>query len=143
MSQSVSGVGRGSFLTTDNLGVWASALCVLHCVFTPMLISLSVVFAHLVPGEETTHRTLAMGIAALGAVALYKGFRVHGRRRVIGLMLLGLGFIFCGAFLGDWLPSHGYEVAVTMTGSVLMITSHRLNHTFCKECRRCVGSGGC
>ena len=54
------------------------------------------------------------------------------------MMSVGLAFIFAGAFYGDRLPSHGYEVAVTMTGSVLMIAAHRMNHTFCQECRVCV-----
>jgi MerC mercury resistance protein len=130
---------RVSAFSADNLGIWASALCVVHCIVTPVLISVSAVFAHFIPGEEKTHRTLAVGIAALGAIALVKGFRTHRRRRILGLMALGLGFIFAGAFYGDRLPSHGYEVAVTMTGSALMICAHRMNHTFCNDCRRCTG----
>ena len=129
---------RASTFSADNLGIWASALCVVHCIVTPVLISMSVVLARLIPGEEKTHRTLAVGIAALGAIALVKGFREHGRRRILGLMALGLAFIFAGAFYGGRLPAHGYEVAVTMTGSVLMIFAHRMNHTFCRECSRCV-----
>ena len=128
---------RVSLFSADKLGIWASALCVVHCVVTPVLISVSAVFAHFIPGEEKTHRTLAIGVAALGAIALIKGFRTHGRRRILGLMGLGLSFIFAGAFYGDRLPSHGYEVAVTMTGSALMIWAHRMNHTFCSDCRRC------
>src|SRR5246127_5184570 len=128
---------RVSAFSADNLGIWASALCVVHCIATPVLLSLSTVFAHFIPGEEKTHRTLAVGVATLGAIALVKGFRTHGRRRILGLMVLGLGFIFAGAFYGDRLPSHGCEVAVTMTGSLLMITAHRMNHTFCSDCRRC------
>lgn len=128
---------RTSMLSADNLGIWASALCVVHCIATPILLSMSVVFVHLIPGEEKTHRTLAVGIAALGAIALAKGFRTHGRRRILGIMTTGLAFIFAGAFYGDRLPSHGYEVAVTMTGSLLMIAAHRMNHTFCKACTRC------
>jgi hypothetical protein len=128
---------RVSAFSADNLGIWASALCVVHCIVTPVLISVSAVFAHVIPGEEKTHRTLAVGVAALGAIALIRGFRTHRRRRILGLMVLGLGFIFAGAFYGNLLPSHGYEVAVTMTGSLLMITAHRMNHTFCSDCRRC------
>ena len=128
---------RSSTFSADSLGIWASALCVVHCIVTPVLVSMSVLLARLLPGEERTHRALAVGIAALGAIALVRGFRTHGRRRILGLMALGLGFIFAGAFLAARLPSHGYEVAVTMTGSVLMISAHRMNHTFCRECKRC------
>jgi hypothetical protein len=132
---------RAPTFSADNLGIWASALCVVHCAVTPVLISMSVVFARFMPGEERTHRTLAVGVAALGAIALLKGFRTHGRRRILGMMALGLGLIFAGAFYGSRLPRHGYEVAVTMMGSVLMISAHRMNHTFCNACRRCVNAG--
>jgi heme A synthase len=101
---------------------------------------MSVVIARFIPGEERTHRTLAVAVAALGAIALVKGFRTHGRRRILVLMALGLGFIFAGAFFGGRMPSHGCEVAVTMTGSVMMICAHRMNHTFCRDCMRCVHS---
>jgi MerC mercury resistance protein len=135
----MSTTSRVSAFSADKLGIWASTLCVVHCIVTPVLISVSAVFAHFIPGEEKMHRTLAVGVATLGAIALVKGFRTHGRRRILGLIALGLGFIFAGAFYGDRLPSHGYEVAVTMTGSALMICAHRMNHTFCNDCRRCTG----
>ena len=121
-------------LWADRLGVWASVLCVIHCLLTPVLLSFSVVFAHLLPGEESTHRTLALIIAGLGAIALVSGFRRHRRRRVVLLLCAGLGFIFGAAWFGDRLPAHGWEVGITFVGSSLMIAAHRLNHTFCGAC---------
>ena len=55
------------------------------------------------------------------------------------MMGAGLAFIFVGAFYGSRMPAHIDEVLVTMTGSVLMITAHRMNHTFCKSCGICTG----
>jgi hypothetical protein len=124
-------------LSPDRLGIWASALCMVHCIATPFLLSFSSVFAHFLPGEERTHRTLAMLIAMIGAVAIVRGFRVHGRMRILFLMAAGLLCIFTGAYLGDRLPSHNVEVLITLCGSCLMIASHRLNHTFCRECTSC------
>ncbi|HTD97419.1 MAG TPA: MerC domain-containing protein [Edaphobacter sp.] len=128
---------RISSIPADRLGVWASTLCVVHCLVTPVLISLSAVVAHFMPAEERFHRGMAVGIAALGAIALIQGFRTHGRRRVLLLMGAGLLCIFFGAFYGDRLPSHVAEVCVTLLGSILMISAHRMNHTFCKDCRCC------
>lgn len=118
----------------DRMGVWTSCVCVAHCILTPLLLSSSVVLAHFLPAEESIHRTLAFGVALFGAAALVLGFRKHGRRRVLALMGAGLCCIAAGAWFGDRLPSHSYEVAVTMLGSALMITAHRLNHTFCRSC---------
>lgn len=121
-------------LWSDRLGVYASTLCVVHCLFTPVLLSLSSVFAHFLPSEERTHRTLALFIALLGAASLLRGFRAHRRLRILALMATGLICIFFAAFRGDHLPGHWAEVAITFLGSLLMIAAHRLNHTFCKDC---------
>jgi hypothetical protein len=118
----------------DRLGVWTSSLCVVHCALTPVLISSSAVLAHFLPAEERVHRSLALLVALFGAIALLVGFRKHERRRILILMSAGLSCIAAAAWFGDKLPSHGYEVAITMVGSALMITAHRLNHTFCKSC---------
>jgi hypothetical protein len=122
-------------LSADHLGIWASALCVVHCLFTPVLLSFSAVFAHFLPSEEKTHRVLAIVVAALGASALIRGYRNHRRPHVLILMGIGLACIFSGAFWGDLLPAHWVEVFITFTGSAFMIAAHRINHTFCRDCR--------
>jgi MerC mercury resistance protein len=125
---------RSLVFPVDQIGVWTSTLCVIHCVLTPVLLSLSAVSAHFLPSEERTHRTLAVAIAALGAIALVEGYRKHRSWRVLALMAVGLAFIFGGAYWGDRLPSHPAEVLVTLIGSGFMIAAHRTNHTFCRDC---------
>src|ERR1700757_4824107 len=114
---------RGLF-PVDQIGVWTSSLCVIHCLLTPVVLSLSAVSAHFLPSEERTHRTLAVAIAALGAVALVRGYRNHRSSRVLMLMVIGLAFIFGGAYWGNHLPSHAVEVVVTLVGSGFMIAAH-------------------
>jgi len=121
----------------DRLGMIASAACLVHCVVTPVALSLSAVWAHYLPSDERFHRLFAIVIAAIGAFAIVGGYRRHRRSRVLALMGAGLAFIFAGAYWGDRLSSHLAEVATTMLGSTLMISAHFVNHTFCKSCRRC------
>jgi hypothetical protein len=121
----------------DRLGIVASALCFLHCILTPVALSLSAVGAHYLPSDEIGHRVIAVLVSATGGLAMFTGYRRHRRARVILLMLGGLLLIFAGAYWGDRLQSHAAEIAVTMTGSLLMIGAHLLNHTFCKGCTRC------
>jgi len=118
----------------DQLGTWTSAVCVVHCLFTPVLLSFSAVLAHFLPGEESIHRTLAVLVALFGVIALISGFRRHRRSAILFLMFGGVGCIAGAAWYGDNLPAHAYEVALTMVGSGLMIAAHRLNHTFCRSC---------
>jgi hypothetical protein len=108
-----------------------------HCLLTPVLLSASVTLAHLLPGEESTHRALAAIVATLGAIALIRGFRIHGKRRILAWMAMGLGCIFFAAWFGDRLPSRAWEIGLTMTGSAFMILAHRRNHTFCSNCTSC------
>src|SRR6202521_4329336 len=117
--------GRSLAFPADQIGIWTSTLCVIHCLLTPVLLSLSAVSAHFLPSEEKTHRTLAVAIAALGAIALVRGYRTHHSSRVLVLMVIGLVFIFGGAYWGDRLPSHTTEVVVTLIGSGFMIAAHR------------------
>src|SRR5664279_2260769 len=133
-SAGMGGANRILALPADQIGVCASSLCVVHCLLTPVLLSISAVSAHFLPSEERTHRTLAVVIAAIGATALFRGYRKHRSSRVLLLMVTGLVFIFGGAWWGDHLPSHTAEVLVTLIGSGLMISAHRMNHTFCRDC---------
>jgi hypothetical protein len=133
-SQNSQSIANSNAVWPDRLGTWASMLCVAHCLLTPVLLSMSAVFAHFMPTEERTHRTLAVLIAMIGMVALVRGLRRHRRLRVVVCMSGGLGCIFAAAWWGDRYASHAAEVAVTGLGSALMITAHRMNHTFCRQC---------
>lgn len=124
-------------LRADRLGIAASALCFVHCVLTPVVLSMSAVWAHYLPSEEKVHRVLAVMLAAIGGFAILKGYRRHRRVRVVLLMSGGLSSVFFGAYWGDRLPSHIAEIAVTMAGSGQLIAAHLMNHTFCKNCQQC------
>ncbi len=124
-------------LRADRLGIIASTLCFVHCILTPVVMSLSSVWAHYLPSEEGFHRVLAVMVAGIGCFAVINGYRKHRRSRVLFLMGSGLSLIFAGAYMGDRLLSHIAEIAVTMTGSSLMIGAHLINHTFCRSCEQC------
>jgi hypothetical protein len=93
---------------------------------------------HLLPGEETLHRSFSVVVALLGVLAVARGFRQHRKALVLFLTAAGIGTIAFTAWFGDLLPSHPWEIGVTLCGSALMIAAHRLNHTFCNACRTCV-----
>jgi MerC mercury resistance protein len=121
----------------DRIGMITSGLCFIHCIAAPVILSLSAVSSHFIPSEEHTHRLLAVFVTIVGTAAIGFGYRRHKRKRVLGAASLGLALICSGAYFGDLLPSHGSEVAVTLAGSCCMIFAHRVNHTFCKNCKRC------
>src|SRR5690349_8085147 len=82
----------------DRIGTAASALCVIHCVVTPIIVSLAPAFAAFLPGSSMVHRVLIFFVAALGALALRSGYAKHHRYLVLILMSAGLLLIGYGAF---------------------------------------------
>jgi uncharacterized membrane protein YfcA len=130
-------IRMGRMGALDRIGVFASTACFLHCLATPIVLSLLTVYAHFLPSEERTHRILAVFITVIGALALLTGYRKHGRYSVLILMSCGLLLVCSGAFFGDRLPSHWMEVLITLVGSSCLILAHRINHTFCQSCNEC------
>ena len=126
---------RLAILPIDTLGIGTSALCIVHCLLTPVLLSFSTLLAHTLPSEESTHRSIAVIVALLGTIALIRGYRTHRRKRIPTLMAAGLACIAFAAYWGDHISTHSAEVLITAVGSTFMICAHRLNHTFCKDCR--------
>jgi uncharacterized membrane protein YfcA len=133
----VSTMQRRFTIPADRLGIGVSALCIVHCLLTPILLSLSTVLAHAIPSEERTHHFLSFIVAAFGLIALLNGYRRHRRIEVVILMGVGLFCIFAGAYCGEYLSSHSVEVLVTLFGSGFMIAAHRRNHSFCRNACSC------
>src|SRR5271170_6330425 len=90
---------RSSTFSADKLGIWASAFCVVHCVLTPVLVSMSVVLAHLIPGEERTHRTVGDGDRGIGCART--GARVSYSWAASGSWADGAGAGICRRVLGN------------------------------------------
>jgi uncharacterized membrane protein YfcA len=128
---------QSRLFNADRLGILASSICAVHCLLTPVVLSLPAVWGHYLPSDEQFHRVIAVVVAGLGALAVVANYRRHRRRLVLFLIAAGLVCIFFGAYCGEELPSHSAEIGVTLLGSALMISAHRLNHTFCRDCPKC------
>jgi peptidoglycan/LPS O-acetylase OafA/YrhL len=124
----------------DGLGAGASALCFVHCLLGPVIFVVAPGFAHLIPGDESVHRVLAIAILAFAVLAIHSGYRVHRRKRVLVVIGSGLLAIIVAAIAGDELGSHAMEVSVTVLGSALLVYGHGLNRQLCRECGKCRGN---
>lgn len=111
---------RNSLL--DRLAIGLSGLCLLHCMAGFVLLAL---FA--VTGDWLDHRVHVIGLVLampLAAVALWRGWRQHGRSE-IGLMGLG-GLVVMAVSLA---VEHGHaaEMLVSMVGVGLLAWAHWRN----------------
>jgi uncharacterized membrane protein YfcA len=123
----------------DVVGIGASTLCVVHCVLLPIALAFSPTLAHILPGNETVHRTLAYLLAGVGLIAFWTGYKIHRRKLVLLLLAVGILGVTVGAYAGFLLPSHLWEVLITLSGSSFLIVAHSLNRTLCRSCRACAG----
>lgn len=120
----------------DLAGATASGVCLLHCLFTPVAISLFPDILPYLPGDAWFHRALAVGILMLGAAAFVPGYRIHRRRSLAILVAAGISAILIVAWTAKTLNPTA-QVILSVAGSLMLISAHLLNHSFCRQCRSC------
>jgi hypothetical protein len=118
----------------DAVGIGLSALCMVHCLAFPVIIAFAPAALRALPGDDATHRTLAVGIGLAGSLAFRSGYKVHRKGWILALFLLGLALVSAAAMIGEpSLPALG-EAAITTCGSVLLVTAHWCNRSLCHSC---------
>jgi glucose-6-phosphate-specific signal transduction histidine kinase len=126
----------------DVAGATASGFCLVHCLLTPLVISAFPGILPYIPGDAWFHRLLALGIVLLGAVAFVPGYRIHRRKSLLLLIGAGMAFILVVAWVGEGLNGKA-ELAISITGSLMLVTAHLLNRSFCRQCITCSASTLC
>lgn len=116
----------------DHAGVAVSTACMVHCIALPVLLVFLPGLTVLVPSAESVHVALIAVLVVVAAAAFVPGYRRHRRRAVLGLAGLGLALVGAGALaheLGEWM-----ETALTVSGSVVLVSAHLLNRRACPRC---------
>jgi MerC mercury resistance protein len=126
----------------DLAGATASGLCLVHCLLTPVVISLFPSAIPYLPGDAWFHRALAAGIILLGAAAFVPGYRIHRRKPLLALIGAGIAFILTVAWTGESM-SRATELTLSISGSLMLVTAHLLNRSFCRQCHSCTDSEPC
>jgi hypothetical protein len=109
----------------DRIGIGLSALCMLHCLALPVVLTGLTAAAV----AESFHFWVALFIVPVVLLAAVPSYRAHRRRSVVWLFAAGVVLLF-GALLVEPFVGAAGENAVTVTGGVLLITGHWVNwHT--------------
>lgn len=106
----------------DRIAIGLSGLCLLHCMAGFVLLSL---FA--LTGDWLDHRVHVVGLLfamPLASVALWRGWRRHGR-----LPIGALGFLGLAVMAASLAVTHGQivEMLVSMAGVSLLAAAHWQN----------------
>ena len=117
----------------DKLGICVSAICVVHCVVTPIIfLALPIAHAafHL---EEIIHIAIFFIASFVAFFAMYRGLKTHHKRGPMVYMLIGLTFLgIVSLILHDHLQLY-QESLLTIVGSCFLIRAHLLNHACQKD----------
>ncbi len=109
----------------DRLGIAASGVCAVHCLFVPLALALFPGVMARLFASPFTHHVLTGVVVCTSLAAFVPGWLKHGQARVWGWALAGLGCLLAARFEAEG-PA---EIVLTALGSVLLIVAHRLNHS--------------
>jgi len=126
----------------DLAGATASGACLIHCLLTPIVVSLFPDIVPYLPGDAWVHRALFLGIILLGAVAFIPGYRIHRRKPLLVLIAVGISLILIVAWSGEGMGAVP-ELLLSVSGSLMLVAAHLLNRSFCRQCRSCSDSPVC
>lgn len=113
---------------SDTLGQVLSAVCAVHCVSTPLLVTLAPAAASVFGGA---HPVLLGLVIVVALWAFVPGYRCHHSRSVLALALTGVSLLSIAAFALSW--SLPLETAVSLAGASVMMAAHWLNRKLLRE----------
>ena len=119
----------------DRAGILIAALCFVHCIAGPVLLSVAGL-ASLVGISEGLEPVFLLGSLVMGAMALLPAYRQrHGRRSCLAMFCSG---ILCLVLRHQvhWRAIPIEEIGVAV-GAILIIAAHALNLKFSNGCRCC------
>jgi len=116
----------------DYFGMTASMLCLLHCLGTPLLLSLFLMLG-LGPQDEAFHRYMVVLVTLPVLLALVPGFFAHRRWQVLALGGFGLVCFSAVLLIG---PRYGEiaETVLAVIGGAHLFAAHFKNRSFCQSC---------
>ncbi|MFZ6013987.1 MAG: MerC domain-containing protein [Bacteroidota bacterium] len=111
----------------DKAGMWTSALCALHCVALPMLVTISSLGGLVILDTPVVENTLFGVSVLLGTSSLFPSYFKH-HRRLYPILILLSGFFLIG--LSRFMVN---ESMVVSLGATLLASAHFFNYSLFKK----------
>ena len=123
--------------SADKAAISLSLLCALHCLATPVLITLLPSAIALKLDNELFHLWMLIGVVPISLFALTLGCKEHRNLGVAGAGTIGIA-LMCGAIIlgKDILGPFG-ERALTLIGAGFVTGSHIRNFIICRQSKVC------
>jgi hypothetical protein len=113
----------------DKAGMWTSAVCAIHCIALPILITASA-FTNLVFLSDPRVENIIFGISAvLGTSSLFPSYFKH-HKKIFPILILLSGFFLIGLSRFKVIDS---EPVLISLGAASVASAHFLNFRLCKK----------
>lgn len=118
-------------LLLDRLGIGVSAICVIHCLSIPVLVSILPLWPVHGVLQEWVHPILMIPLLP---IVYFAARRSHFDRQITTLLLTGTLFVLAGWLLGHYWLGFWVETVLTIIGSGLLISGHWRNYRHHQRC---------
>ena len=115
----------------DRLAIGGSALCAIHCLSLPVLLSVFPALGTTLFGKESFHVLLLFFVIPLSVIALSMGCKQHKSWFVAVMGILGIGLLIFTALYGHDTFGHDGEKIATLIGASFIAIGHIRNYTLC------------
>ena len=123
--------------SADKTAISLSLLCALHCLATPVLITVLPSAIALRLENEIFHLWMLIAVVPISLFALTLGCREHRNLGVAGSGTMGIALMCVAIMLGDDLLGPFSERALTLLGAGLVTGSHVRNFIICRQSNIC------
>lgn len=123
---------RQTIVSMDALGIFASTLCLIHCLAMPMVVAFLPLFGLQFLEGHGAHQTLAGFVVAFGLLAILPGYMKHRKPAVLAGLVLGLTLVLAATFGYVAGLSESSELPLITVGNLVLVVSHLFNRKLCK-----------
>lgn len=113
----------------DKAGMWTSAVCVIHCIALPVLITASAYSSLVFLSDPRVENIIFGASALLGTCSLFPSYFKH-HRKILPILVLLSGFLLIG--LSRFTVNVNEPVLVSL-GAASVASAHFFNFRLCKD----------
>ena len=121
-----------AIMSLDNLGIIASAVCLVHCLAFPFLIAFLPVLGLQFLDTHESHLILGGLIWLFALFAIVPGYLKHKKLPILLGTIAGLSLVTFGVLAGHAVLGEHGEMIFLVTGNLTLVATHWKNRGLCK-----------
>lgn len=125
----------------DKLALVFSAVCLVHCLMLPLVVTLLPVIGSTLFTHEQFHQIMLIVVLPTSVGAFALGCREHKQGSVAVIGGIGLALLIVAAFAVGSAWGENAEQIITVIGGLVLAVAHIKNFNYCRH-SRCEGHHG-